>query len=230
MRCRRVRSYLSAFCNDELTGHKKLSVGEHLENCSECRRVRAEYTAINENRRVIPQLKVANNFNNLLLNRIGQERFIETRTKAYMPKNAPVVRWTAVIPVIAAACLVFAVTMSGLLNNIETTTQGRTAYIENNDIYNAYLTVQPDNNPNMTHQMNKDWSLTTQLAKADRIDQMSQKIIEQIGINRGQSQGLANVSSNSTSHVPYGQSYYRVRPVIKIYQTPGSQRGVGSAY
>ena len=230
MRCRRVRSYLSAFCNDELTGRKKLSVGEHLENCSECRRVRVEYTAINENRRDIPHLKVSKDFNNLLLNRIGQERFAETRTKAYMPKNAPVVRWAAMIPVIAAACLVFAVTMSGIIPNFESTNQRTTAYNENDDIYNAYLTVQPDKNPNMTHLMNKDWSLTTQLAKADRIDQMSQKIIEQIGINAGQSQGMANVSSKSTSQVPYGQTYYRVRPVIKIYQTTESQRGASSAY
>ena len=230
MRCRRVRSYLSAFCNDELTGRKKLSVGEHLENCSECRRVRAEYTAINENRRDMPHLKVSKDFNNLLLNRIGQERFAETRTKAYMPKNAPVVRWAAIIPVIAAACLVFAVTMSGIIPNFESTNQRTTAYNENDDIYNAYLTVQPDKNPNMTHLMNKDWSLTTQLAKADRIDQMSQKIIEQIGINAGQSQGMTNVSSKSTSQVPYGQTYYRVRPVIKIYQTTESQRGASSAY
>jgi len=178
----------------------------------------------------MPHLKVSKDFNNLLLNRIGQGRFAETRTKAYMPKNAPVVRWTAIIPVIAAACLVFAVTMSGIIPNFESTNQRTTAYNENDDIYNAYLTVQPDKNPNMTHLMNKDWSLTTQLAKADRIDQMSQKIIEQIGINAGQSQGMANVSSKSTSQVPYGQTYYRVRPVIKIYQTTESQRGASSAY
>ena len=230
MRCRRVRSYLSAFCSDELKGRKKLLVGEHLENCPECRRVRADYTALNENRLEIPNLKISGDFNNKLLNRIGQERFAETRTKAYMPKNAPVVRWATVIPVVATACLVFAVTMSGLLPNIGTTSPEIATYTESNDVYDAYLTVQPGNNPNLTRPMNKDWSLTTQLAKADRIDKMSQKIIDQIGINTGQSQGLTNVSSKSTNHVPYGKTFYRVRPVVRIYQSPESQRGASSVY
>jgi len=230
MRCRRVRSYLSAFCSEELQGRKKLAVSEHLENCSECRRVRADYTALNENRQQVAKLKVSDNFNNALLNRIGQERFAETRTKAFMPKNAPIVRWTAVLPVIATACLVFAITMSGLLPHSGNLPQETATYTENNDIYDAYLTVQPDNNPNLTHPMNKDWSLTTQLAKANRIDQMSQKIIYQIGINNGQSQSLTNVSSKSSSPVPYGHTYNKVRPVIRIYQSSESQRGVSSAY
>lgn len=230
MRCRRVRSYLSAFCSDELQGRKKLAVSEHLENCPECRRVRADYAALNESRRLIAQMKVSDNFNNALLNRIGQERFAETRTKAYMPKKAPVVRWTAVIPVVAAVCLVFAITMSGLLPHNGNTLQEMANYTNGNDIYDAYLTVQPDNNPNLTHPMNKDWSLTTQLAKANRIDQMSQKIIDQIGVNTGQSQSLTNVSSKSNTPVPYGHTYNKVRPVIRIYQTSESQRGVSSAY
>ncbi len=230
MRCRRVRSYLSAFCSDELKGNKMLSVSEHLENCPECRRVRADYTALNENRQDIPKLNVSDDFNNMLLNRIGQERFAETRSKAYMPKNAPVVRWTTLVPVIATACLVFAVTMSGLMPNFGTTQYDTATYNENNDIYDAYLTVQPDNNPNLTHSMNKEWSLTTQLAKADRIDKMSQKIIGQIGINSGQSQGLTNVSSKSINTAPYEKTYYRVRPVIRIYKSSESQRGASSVY
>ena len=43
MRCRRTRSFLSAYSNDELTGRQKRAVAEHLAECAECRREEAVY-------------------------------------------------------------------------------------------------------------------------------------------------------------------------------------------
>ena len=121
MRCQKVRSYLSAYCNDELAGRKKLAVDEHLSTCALCRKEESLYNAMFAAKSEIGSLEVSNDFNNNLLNRIANERFAETRTKAYHPQRPPLMVWSKVVPaVVSAFVVVFAlVTLfsGGIMSN-----------------------------------------------------------------------------------------------------------------
>ena len=80
MRCRKARSYLSAYCNDELTDRTRLAVSDHLSTCSTCRKEEAIYRSMISSGAEIEGLKVDDDFNTRLLNRSAQERFAQTRT------------------------------------------------------------------------------------------------------------------------------------------------------
>ncbi|MEA2030501.1 MAG: zf-HC2 domain-containing protein [candidate division Zixibacteria bacterium] len=228
MRCRKVRSYLSAYCGDELSGRRKLAVSEHLAACAECRRAEADYRSLIEAGSQLSTVDVSENFNAKLLNRVARERFAETRTKAYLPRKAPVVRWTTVVaPIAVTASLIFAFLMVGFQPGTDNFDPGTA---RNTD--NSYLTAQPVKNPNMTNSsMQKDWSLTSQMARADRLDRMSQRIVERIRANSIPSTtGLTNVSATANQPAPWNQTFYRIRPVVRIYQTPDVQKGGNTAY
>jgi len=114
MRCRKVRSFLSAYCSGELDRRHNRAVSEHLLTCAACRREEAVYRQMVEAVAEVPQMGITEDFNSRLLNRIAQERFAETRTKAYMPKPAPLFLWRRVAPVLATFCLAVFVVFSGL--------------------------------------------------------------------------------------------------------------------
>lgn len=220
MRCRKVRSYLSAYCNDELSGRKKLAIDEHLSNCAVCRKEEAIYYSLNSARNDLGSIKVSNDFNTALLNRIARERFAETRTKAYLPQNPPILTWSKVIPAVASALVMVLVAISvfnGSLMN------GNKQLLATNGLDNSYLTAQPTHNPNMTVNMNKNWSLDNQLAKTERVNTIS-NYLTKVGSFSGTNQNLAtNVSAREEIPIPFVSTYYRVRPVIRVYIIPDNR-------
>ena len=221
MRCRKTRSYLSAYCNDELGGRRKLAVSEHLSTCEECRREEELYRSMFGAAREVPELKVSEDFNNKLLNRIAHERFAETRTRAYLPKSPPVFVWTKVVPAVAAACLVVVVTMMSFGPQGEVSSPGIVDGSARVD--NSYLTVQPVHNPNMAAKLNKNWSFDGQMAQAERINKISSSLSGSGSFdNYGHAAGLQRVSSASNKPVPFVKNYYRIRPVIRVYIQAGS--------
>jgi len=203
MRCRKVRSFLSAYCNDELTGRKKLAISEHLSTCSSCRREEAAIQSISLATRQVSELKVSDDFNTRLLNRIAQERFKETRTRAFFPKRAPVFTWGRVAPVFVSACLLIVVGIFSFKQS------------------ESYLTVQPVNNPNMTVNMKKDWSLNDQLARAERVNRITNRMTAAAGYLSAFDYGNRMVSSShgNIRPLPYIESYYKLRPVVRIYRS-----------
>ena len=224
MRCRKVRSFLSAYCHDELNSRRKLAMSEHLLTCSACRREEETYRQMSESVTEIPSVGVSDDFNARLLNRIAQERFAETRTKAYMPKAAPLFAWKRLAPVVVTACLaVFAVVSlmpgdeasSPMLAADHVNPSGSAA------LDDAYLTVQPTANPHMTINMEKNWSLDRQFARAERIRKISNSIIPAGSFG---SQGAQLTSSNSLTGqpIPYLLNQYRMRPVLRTYVRPQS--------
>ncbi|RKX29099.1 MAG: hypothetical protein DRP47_02615 [Candidatus Zixiibacteriota bacterium] len=226
MRCRKVRSYLSAYCSDELGGRRKLAISEHLATCAECRREEADYRSLAKTARQLSAINIAEDFNTRLLDRVARERFAETRSKAYLPRKAPVVRWTVVAPAVVTACLVFAFIMVGLQTVLDDYSPG-IASVAND----SYLTAQPMNNPNMTNSMQKDWSLASQMSRANRLDRMSQRIVNRIRTtSMAPTSGLFNVSARANQPAPWNQTYYRVRPVVRIYQAPDIPKGEETAY
>ena len=216
MRCRKVRSCLSAFCSDELKGRKRLAVREHLATCSGCRREASLYQSMLEAGRELAGPKVSDDFNARLLNRVAQERFAETRTKAYLPKPAPVIAWGRLAPVMSAVAVMALVVgwfaMSGPNNGITTAS---------NDGSEAapHMTAQPVDNPNVTGALGKNWSLHQHIQRNDRMARLSKSIMRNVGFNETPMAGLTFRVTRQPGRVPYVTTYFRIQPIIRVYQS-----------
>ncbi len=219
MRCRRVRSYLSAYSNGELSGRNRLAVSEHLSTCSACRKEAAIYNSIIESRPKLGELKVSDDFNTKLLNRIAQERFAETRTRAYLPRTAPRIVWGRAIPAVVSACLVLLVSVAVLSPGLRESTDPVSA--GSRALNDAYKTVQPIANPNMTAKLDQSWSLDDQLARMERASSISERITRMSGYDWDvYSSGVRLASSNAGQRMPYVPDYFRIRPVVVVYGVP----------
>ncbi len=225
MRCRKVRSFLSAYCHDELNSRRRLTMSEHLLTCSACRREEDIYRQMAEASEQLPSLEITHDFNTKLLNRIAQERFAETRTKAYLPKAAPLLVWRRLAPVVLTACLAVFAVISLVPNDDGSSPMlagDQTNLGTSNDLNDSYLTVQPTTNPRMTVNMEKNWSLDRQFARAERIREISNSIIP-AGSFGGQQYQLTSSSRSLTGQpVPYLLNQHLMRPVVKIYVLPQS--------
>ncbi len=197
MRCQRVRSFLSAYCKGELAEKRTGAIAAHLEGCPRCRYEEAAYREMNKSFGQLPSFTVSDDFNSLLLKRVADERFKETRTKAYLPKKIPVVSFNRLAPVVAAACFVFAFIFSGGMDLfIDTPETPRSVVVELDD---SYMTVQPE------------WEFTKEVARATRINGLMNQMA-------GQNSFGSLVSSSQRSNF---QSLYRTRrfpPMIRTYQ------------
>jgi len=215
MRCQRVRSCLSAYCKDELIGREVLAVREHISACASCRTEEASLRAMLASARELPKASLSADFNAKLLSRIAQERFAETRTNAYLPRRAPRLTWRTVAPVLSSALVlaivavvVFRAPDEAIIDLSDSSAQ----------LDDSYRTVQPVNNPNLSNYLKKDWSLSGQIAQAERLSRIS-------GMLTG-SAGFSNVYDRN----PHGWSgqnghvieLFMARPVIRIYQPANS--------
>lgn len=215
MRCQKVRSCLSAYCKEELMGREVLAVREHLSTCAACRQEEVLVRGMETAARELPKVALSTDFNARLLNRIAEERFAETRTKAYLPQPAPRISWGTLVPVLSSALVLALVAVSFL-----SSPQNGPG---NNDANNAglsddYATVQPTNNPNMSSRLKANWSLRSELAQTERMSRLS-----------GMVTGGSNFSAVS-SNMPQGWSgqsqhysdLFKMRPVIRVYQPANS--------
>lgn len=227
MRCRKVRSFLSAYCNDELSGRHRVAVSEHLSTCSSCRREESIYRSMVTARPELAQIQVSAEFESRLFDRIARERFNETRTKAYFPKPIPLISWGRVVPVVASACLavaLFIVTMSPQVQD------GGNPMMSDggSNLDDSYLTAQPVNNPNLASKLTPEWSLARQFAMGERITQHTNAVTR--GRYRGFDQPqIIPASSSNKRMAPYDRSYYRLRPVVKVYVAPESSTDKGGS-
>lgn len=215
MRCRKVRSYLSAYCNDEINGKIKIIIDVHLTGCADCRKEEEIFKSLNLVKPLMADLKVSKDFNNNLLNRIANERFSETRTKAYFPNKPPRIVWSKAVPVIVTTCLLFAFGIMNFPINDSSVVPDTT--ITPSALDDSYLTVQPTNNPNMTIRMNKDWSFEQVLARTERINQITRDMTP---VGSFSTSGTQLTGMKRNVQAPYDINYFRYRPVIIIYGSP----------
>lgn len=217
MRCRKVRSFLSAYCRDEIEGRQRRQVSDHLLACRSCRTEETFYRNLSGASTEISSLKVSNDFNQKLLQRVAQERFAETRTKAYLVKEAPLFLWRKVAPVAATACVVvlaFIATMSPVFD-------GDSPEYVNTGSADAYMTVQPTANPNMAVRLKDDWTLENQLAQAERIHRIRNSVIPASAFTQpGYADGLNWRVSSGSRPAPFVANYFRIRPVVRVYVIP----------
>jgi hypothetical protein len=214
MHCRKVRSYLSAYSNDELTGAVLREVRGHLANCRECRSEEAVYRSVRLAARQLPGRHIGADFNARILDRIAKERFAETRTRAYLPKPAPSMVWRRVVPVVSSvfvvALLAVGVAKFSGGSTPNTSGAGQIVDIGKND---DYLTAQPAN-------LNREWSLNNHMAQSDRMSALTTSMTQTAGFEPSGS--LAGVQSGQSgiwfrdSRHPYTIYFYRVRPVIRF--------------
>ena len=226
MRWQKARSFLSAYCNDELSNRRKLKVSRLLQTSKALQREEHDYRAMQESLKQLPSMGVSDDFNNKLLNKIAQERFKETRTKAYLPKAAPIFRWSRAIPAlvsVSAAVLLAFVAFSGPQSPVDNVGLA----INAGGGYDAYLTAQPTNNPNVAVPLAKNWSLNQQMASMERVRRLSESMRPTPGgfefdnsLNH-----LAGARSMANQPIPYVPNYYKVRPVLKLYISPQSTAG-----
>jgi hypothetical protein len=219
MRCRKVRSYLSAYCSSELQGRRRLAISEHLSSCPSCRREEAVYRSMREARSELTRLSVSKGFNSRLMERVARERFAETRTRPYFPKPVPAFSYKTLIPALASTAVVVLLALALILPNGGEV--GREYASNRVQLDDSYLTAQPVNNPNMAATLNEDWSLSRQLARNERITELSKSLLEGPDLGFGASD-LMQASSGQSRPVPYVRDYYRVRPLLKVYISPGS--------
>lgn len=226
MRCQKVRSFLSAYCNDELDSRRKMAISDHLSDCAVCRKEEAFHKSIKKATPEIGSLKVSDSFNDKLLNRIAQERFKETRTKAYLPKPVPVLTWGRLVPVVASTFVMALVALSLFFSNGDNPMNEQLATTTTNSQPDDYLRVQPTNNPNMTVNADKSWSLNKQLDKAERITNISRNMSQGQSFNTLASQ---TIQPANQQRVPFAHDYYRIRPVIKVYVAPSQTTSKGGS-
>lgn len=215
MRCQKVRSCLSAYCRDELSGRDLMAIREHLAGCALCRREEAMMRAMFTDAKVLPGPRVSDDFNAKLLHRIAQERFTETRTRAYMPRRAPVFSWPRLIPVAAITALaVFAVVGSGYFGDRDgiTTTSGPQAQLDD-----SYLTAQPDQNPNMAVSIGKNWSFRSQIAQAERANKLTGSLTSHAGFASSEPRLVVQFNT-PVGNDPRDVTGVRMRPIYRMYE------------
>ena len=209
MHCRRVRSYLSAFSNDELTGAVLREVREHLSNCRECRSEEAVYRSVRLATKQLPSRHLSADFNARILDRVAKERFAETRNKAYLPKAAPSILWRRLVPVLSSAAVIalVAIGVAQFKTSNGSNLASLPAPVEIGQI-NDYLTVQP---------LARDWSLDNHLAQTDRISNLTSSMTQPF--DRSASLAGSRSSTNGVwvrdPRLPGMIFLYRVRPVVR---------------
>jgi len=206
MRCQRVRSFLSAYCKEELSERRQRAVHEHLQRCSECRREEALYNELNDATAKLPQYHVSDDFNKNLLNRVAQEHFKETRSKAYMPKRAPIFGWGRLIPAVASISLVLALFFAGgfglLKNQPEQNMTIADKSQESNVLDDRYKYVQPESDHVLNYHARSEWAFKKQVARANRIRDLMNTLASQTDLNR-------NVTHFATSQsMPINQGIF----------------------
>ncbi len=213
MRCRRVRSYLSAYCRGEVTGRRQQAVREHLDACPECRREEALHWEIKKSMSNLPDYNVSDDFKSKLLDRIAKERFRETRTRAYLPKKAPIFGQGKLIPAFASVCLVLAFVMFGgvnLLNSPEEPYLYVGEETTENELTDDYITALPEEDkvpPAIVEHAKAGWVFKQKLAKANRMRNLMNRLASQNSFGSGYSH------SPDDQLIPASQSLMMRRPV-----------------
>jgi hypothetical protein len=115
MNCRKARSLLSAFSEEELSHSVRENLVQHLDACPSCRKENVAADQISETVKHLPKQELSDNFNMKLFERIHNAPRAGQAESVRMPKAAPSAffyRLKLAVPVISVAgMLVLALTL-----------------------------------------------------------------------------------------------------------------------
>jgi len=205
-----------------LTGAILRDVREHLSTCRECRNEEAVYRSMRLATKQVSENHLSRDFNTRLMDRLAQERFAETRSKAYLPKPAPLLQWRRLVPAVVSVVAIALVAVSFSQFSGSPIAQGPVAAVsvgENDD----YLTAQPLRDRNETAQLKPEWSLNGHMAQTDRLSRLTSSMTQRSGFdNSAESGGFQPIAILRPGHQPFVLYFYRVKPVIKTYDQTGT--------
>lgn len=215
MRCRKVRSFLSAFCREETSPALSAKIKEHLSDCGSCRREEAAYKSMKQLIVGLPRHSVADDFTARLFQKIGQAGFAEKKTKAYFPKRIPRMGMSRLAAVASVAVIILAMGIGLHLGDHFFTPNGSqvigpTATRTANSGDDRYLTVQPVDNP----LLNEHKSVSKMVAQYSRWRQFSERLRENAGVR--DMLGAQNAAFASSQGLG-ANSPIIVRPVVRDY-------------
>ncbi len=215
MRCRKVRSCLSAYCREETSPALSAKIKEHLSECSSCRREEAAYKSMNRLVAGLPHQAVADDFTARLFEKIGQEGFAEKRTRAYLPKRIPRFGMARLAAAASVAVIIMAMGIGLHLGDAIFAPSGSQVSNSTTRMANSsddrYLTAQPDDNPFL----NEHKSVSKMVAQYSRWREFSQQLRDNVGV--GQMLDAQNVAFASSQGVGGVNTGITVRPVVKDY-------------
>ena len=221
MRCRKVRSFLSAYCRGETSPKVAAEIKRHVDDCSACGREEAAYRSMNTALTGLSAFKTSDDFTTRLFQRIGHEAIAERKTKAYFPGRIPRFGTARLATVASVAVIVMALGIGlNLHDTFMTSPAPRMAAVPGPGGDDDYITAQPTDNPMMTNNplLNEHKSVSRMIAQYNRWREFSRSLrthpqTEQLWSGR---QNVAFASSRSGSFDGVG-STINVRPVIKDY-------------
>lgn len=215
MRCRKVRSFLSAYCREETGLDLSAKIKEHLTECSSCRREEAAYKSMNRLVTGLPRQGVSDEFTARLFEKIGQEGFAEKRSRAYFPKRIPRFGMARLAAVASVAVIILAMGIGLHVGNVFLAPNGGQMTGPTGHMANIsddrYLTAQPEDNPFL----NEHKSVSKMVAQYSRWREFSQQLRDNAGV--GQMLDAQNVAFASSRAVNGMNSRITVRPVVKDY-------------
>ena len=218
MRCRKVRSLLSAACSDELEVRQQAAVRDHLASCSSCRKEASYYTIVHQAVDQVPKKSLGQDFNTRLLDRLAHERFQETRTRAYLPHRAPRLSLRILAPVAVTAALVLVAVSSFLSLKDSISGEMPSAQLPS-PMDDRYLTIQPTTGHNAALGMGDDWSLRRQLARSERLETVSRELTSHNGFSNMHLAGMTTPAG--VVYTTASQDYPLQRPNFKVYRITG---------
>lgn len=216
MRCQKVRSCLSAYCNQELTEDRTLAVRAHLAGCSSCRAAERSWLSLRDASKQMPMTTVSQDFNTRLLNRLAEEKFAETRQRVPQPSSLGWLRFRQLIPALAGVAAVSLLAATGmmqrgialvpeLLAGTNGSEQGQAAVA---GLDNSYLTVQPGSaqQHRLGAPLHADQTLAHSLAFSDRVSRLSRGLSPQSGFGM---QLASDVNSAGQWNDPFARYYFQ---------------------
>jgi hypothetical protein len=215
MRCRKVRSFLSAYCRGETNPGLSAKIAEHLSECSSCRREEAAYKSMNGLIAGLPRQAVAGDFTARLFEKIGQAGFAERKTRAYFPRRIPRFGMARLAAAASVAVIILAMGIGLHLGDTffapdGPRMMGPTA-TNANSANDRYLTAQPEDNPFL----NEHKSVSKMVAQYSRWREYSERLRENGGV--GQMLGAQNAAFASSQATGGTNTHITVRPVVKDY-------------
>lgn len=215
MRCRKVRSFLSAYSKEEVSAGVAAKIKKHMDDCASCRRELEAVRSVQAMVKGISGLKTSDDFTGRLLTRVAQERFAEAKTKAYLPGRVPLLGGVRLAMIASTAVVVLAL---GITFNIgdrlispsmpqAVLTSNAAGSIADED---RYLSAQPTDNP----LLNEHKSISRMVAQYNRWREYSKTLRSHSAAEQFAGGGTAVMAAAQTVG---GTGEFRVRPIVKNY-------------